>query len=208
MATKRAYFNQYCFVLLLCCLVAPVCNGFAGRKLCKIQSFLQKIIKKRSQNTPFCEAFFPPDDDVLPLLTGLIEAETDVSDGRIDVAAYVFTSKDLAQSLLKAYEAGVKLRVIADTAALGGRYDCVRELHHAGVAMNIYPGVNITKKYALMHNKFMIFYNLGCVVFGSMNFTQAGLASNQENIIIAKDRQLVSDFAQNFEKLLGRSTKL
>lgn len=171
--------------------------------------FLKKIIAKQKNFASFKKVLFPPDDNVLPLLTGLIQAESECVNGKIDVTAYQFSSQDIADSLRKAYEeGGIPVRIVSDVNALGGRYDYIRELHNAGIPANIYPAVGAPKKYTLMHNKFIIFHALACVWTGSMNFTSSGMNNNQENIIVFKDHELVRDYSQQFERLLKRSTKL
>ena len=158
----------------------------------KYYSFFVDTLKQRAQHRifdTFVQAFFPPKDRVKPLLCELIEEETDA----IDVAMFQFTDKDIAQSLLEAYDRGVSLHLIIDKSCLAGHYNQALPLHTAGVPVFIHMG---SERNSLMHNKIMILHSLYCVVTGSMNFTNAGANSNRENMLIIQDKSIFSIVSQ------------
>lgn len=68
----------------------------------------------------------------------------------LDVAAYGFTSRQVAEALLAAQHRGVKVRVLADAKDNDGKYSAVTRLQRQGVP------VRLNGKYAIQHNKFMV----------------------------------------------------
>ncbi|WP_064519359.1 phospholipase D-like domain-containing protein, partial [Buttiauxella gaviniae] len=68
----------------------------------------------------------------------------------LDVAAYQFTSRPVAEALLAAQRQGVNVRVLADAKDNGGKYSAVTWLQRQGVP------VRLNGQYAIQHNKFMV----------------------------------------------------
>lgn len=64
----------------------------------------------------------------------------------INVAAYSFTSKQIALALRTAQQRGVKVQVLADKKANSDKYTVVTFLANNGIA------VRLSDKYAIMHN--------------------------------------------------------
>lgn len=82
----------------------------------------------------------------------------------IDVAAYSFTSKDVATALDNASRKGIKVRVVADAKDNGGQYSAVTWLQHRGIP------VRLNSRYAIQHNKFMVI-DVVTTQTGSFNYT-------------------------------------
>lgn len=109
------------------------------------------------------------------------------------IQAYSFTSKPIAEALLRARKRGVKVRVIVDKSQATARYTSATFLKNQGIE------VVIDRRPAIAHNKVMIFD--GEAVFtGSFNFTKAAEERNTENgILIRGDQRLVTRYLRNWE---------
>ena len=95
----------------------------------------------------------------------------------IDVAAYSFTSKEVATALGSASRNGVKVRVVADAKDNGGRYSAVTWLQHKG-----FP-VRLNGRYAIQHNKYMVIDGVTTQT-GSFNYTSSAIKRNAENTLV------------------------
>jgi len=98
----------------------------------------------------------------------------------IFVAAYSFTSKPIADALIRAYQNGIDVRVVLDKSQRTAKYSAFLEIKKLGLP------VRINSKYAIMHNKFMIIDGK-ILQTGSFNSSQAAEDSNAENVLIISD---------------------
>ena len=200
-------------IMLFLFILTPFQSNFSffnvNRLTNKAASLVNTIKKLRSSTHVSCHALFPPDDAIEPVLKALIDAELSSCNGKIDLTAFQFSSPEIFTVLLDASRrCTTNIRIVADTSALGSRFNYIRDLHEQGLPVYIYPATGPSKKYTIMHNKFIIFYSLSCIWTGSMNFTRAGMNSNQENVLIIQNPNIVAAYAKQFEKLIQRSTKL
>lgn len=201
---KKAWVRHLIRPFLMMLAVCPAVNTGSLKNLYssfEIITMLKHRARQRMTN-PFIQAFFPPHDKVQPLLCGLIDEETE----QIDVEAFQLTNKDIAESLLHAHYRGVDVRLIVDVGALG-RFSKVLPLYNAGISAFVYPQEGVSS-YTLMHNKIMLLYSLSCIVTGSMNFTNAGMDKNSENVVIIQDEGLFDEYAYQFRVLLKQTTPL
>ncbi len=156
---------------------------------------------------PIKKVLFTPDDDVKSLLLELINNEQQ----RIWIAAYAFTDGDVAKALLGARKRGIDIVIVADRECNAGKYSKIPLLAHAGIPVYLYPAKNASKKYSIMHNKFMIFqkaYGTHRLLWtGSFNFTRAAATSNQENIVILEDDPTIDAYLRQYEILKKRSER-
>jgi phosphatidylserine/phosphatidylglycerophosphate/cardiolipin synthase-like enzyme len=104
----------------------------------------------------------------------------------IHVAAYGMTSKEVADALIAAAKRGVKVQVMADSGAAKSQYSMVKSLQAAGIA------VRMDKKYAIMHNKFMVIDGLS-VQTGSYNYTKNADKSNAENVLVVWNAKSIAE---------------
>lgn len=201
---KKAWVKSLLSSFVVTFVIFPALNTGSFKSLSSSFEII-KMLKQRARQrlaTPFIQAFFPPHDRVQPLLCGLIDEETE----QIDVEAFQLTNKDIAESLLHAHYRGVDVRLIVDVGALG-RFSKVLPLYNAGISAFVYPQEGISS-YTLMHNKIMLLYSLSCIVTGSMNFTNAGMDKNSENVVIIQDEGLFDEYAYQFRALLKQTTPL
>ncbi|MDA8427589.1 MAG: phospholipase D family protein [Treponema sp.] len=111
------------------------------------------------------------------------------------VAAYEFTSRDLAEALEAAAHRGVKVRIVADWKAANDRYSQIRVLAAAGIP------VRLDKRYAIFHHKFMVIDG-DSVETGSFNYTYAAVERNAENaLVIWHARPLAEAYGREWERL-------
>lgn len=120
----------------------------------------------------------------------------------IEVAAYSFTSKPIAGALVAASKRGVKVWVVADQKANGGRYSAVTYLANQGVP------VRLDSHYAIMHNKFMV-VDGQVVETGSFNYTAGAANKNAENVLVlGPDKALADTYAREWRRLWDESTDM
>jgi phosphatidylserine/phosphatidylglycerophosphate/cardiolipin synthase-like enzyme len=141
------------------------------------------------------KSYFSPtdraiDNAVLPLIDGAAHT--------LDVAMFFFTSEPIADAMLAAAERGVRVRTILDAEGASNRYSQHPRLCAAGTALKIENwGGKAHAKWAVAD---AAWGNSAAVVFGSMNFTNAGDAANDENTLHVKDAALAAPFAAEFER--------
>lgn len=96
------------------------------------------------------------------------------------VAAYSFTSSDIAKALLKAKNRGVKIRIILDKSQMSQKYSAATFFSNQGFDLRI------DVKHAIYHNKFMVI-DEKTIITGSFNFTKAAEFKNAENLLLIKN---------------------
>lgn len=146
----------------------------------------------QSNETAVYQACFTPAQRCLPLII----KEIDKAQKTIRVQAYSFTSKEIAQALIKAHVKGIKVIVIADKSQKKAHHTQVKELisNHIAVLFDTKP--------AIAHNKIIII-DEQTVITGSYNFTKAAELRNAENLIVLKDKAIVQQYLNNFNRRLA-----
>jgi len=141
---------------------------------------------------------FSPDHTSLPLVLKAINS----AKSSICVAAYSFTSKPISQALYNAAKRGVKIQVVADAKANGGKYTATTFLANQDI------DVRLNSNYAIMHNKFIVVDDK-TVETGSFNYSAAAVKSNAENVIVIWDNpQIASRYKAECIRLFNEATKL
>jgi phosphatidylserine/phosphatidylglycerophosphate/cardiolipin synthase-like enzyme len=141
------------------------------------------------------ESWFSPSDRpienaVLPLIQGALHT--------LDVAMFFFTSEVLGDALIQASARGVEVRVILDAEGAASRYSQHPRLCAAGIALKIENfGGKSHAKWAVADAAEPASAR---VVFGSMNWTKAGDASNDENTLVVQNAAFAAGFAAEFER--------
>lgn len=116
----------------------------------------------------------------------------------LKVAAYSFTSKPIAQALVDAHRRGVQVQVVLDKSQEGERYTASTFLRNQGVP------VRINRRYAIMHNKFLV-ADGDTLETGSFNYTSAAAAKNAENVVVIRDAALAAVYAKEWSRLWSES---
>jgi phosphatidylserine/phosphatidylglycerophosphate/cardiolipin synthase-like enzyme len=119
----------------------------------------------------------------------------------IRVAAYSFTSKPIAEALVKAKKSGIDVRVVVDKSNATARYTVATFLANQRVL------VRVDYRYAMMHDKFIVVDGLA-VETGSFNFTAAAEAKNAENVLVLHDPAVAQRYGLEWERLWGESEEM
>ncbi len=118
----------------------------------------------------------------------------DDAEKSIDCAIYTFTSREIAQALVRAYERGVAVRAIMDRNQAAEGYAKKRYLMNKDIPVRVHIGDGI------MHNKFLV-ADSTIVITGSYNWTTSANRWNYENIIVIKSPPLAKIYERQFGKL-------
>lgn len=146
-------------------------------------------LSTQSVTCPIIHVCFTPGQDCTHQITDQIL----MAKHSIFVQAYNFTSKDIANALIKAKNKGVDVKVILDKSQLTQRYSLLHYIFDAGIP------VWIDTKPAIAHNKIMIIDEKE-VITGSFNFTDNAQKRNAENLVFITDIKLAQEFIQNWYK--------
>lgn len=109
----------------------------------------------------------------------------------IYVQAYNFTSKSIAEALIKAHKREVVVSIILDKSQKTQKASQLNRVIEAGIP------VWIDYKPAIAHNKVMIF-DEETVITGSFNFTDSAQKRNAENLIIINDAKVAKTYLKNW----------
>lgn len=121
----------------------------------------------------------------------------------VKIQAYSFTSRDIAEALMKAIKRGVKVQALLDSSNQEGdnedRYNAGVFLHNAGAE------VWTDARHAIAHNKIMLI-DEATIITGSFNFTNAAEKRNAENLLVIKAfPDLTRKYLANWDEHRGHS---
>lgn len=137
------------------------------------------------------EVGFSPQGQALNIILGSING----AQSSILVAAYTFTSKPIAEALLKANRRGVKVRIIADEQENTRSYSATRFLANQGVP------VRLASNYPIHHHKFLVIDGRH-VLTGSFNFSAAAAERNAENVLLLQNvKPIADDYAREWSRV-------
>jgi phosphatidylserine/phosphatidylglycerophosphate/cardiolipin synthase-like enzyme len=147
------------------------------------------------------EAAFTPGDDI----AGLIVARIGAARKSVQMQAYLFTDRRIANALLAARRRGVEVEVIGDARQqASGGLPHLKALDRAGVR------VWLDDTHAAAHDKVIIVDGAlaaATVITGSYNFTRAAQHGNAENVVVISGSPAVaSRFVANFERHRSESS--
>lgn len=129
----------------------------------------------------------------------LVLTAIDDAENTLRVAAYSFTSQDVAKALVNAHKRGVDVQVVLDKSHLSGKYSSATFLTNQGMA------VRINSRYSIMHNKFIV-VDGHSVQTGSFNFSKAADEKNAENAIYIRGNAGVADaYSKEWARLWSES---
>lgn len=136
----------------------------------------------------------------------------------IHLAVYIFTSRALAEALIKVHKKGVKVCVVIDQSMKISSGSVVSSLLRNGIEVRIYPEGMMHNKLALFdvpfdeasNGKLVAYPSLpnydaiialpkhGLTVTGSLNWTNEALNSNRENFIAVSNKKVCETAASEF----------
>jgi phosphatidylserine/phosphatidylglycerophosphate/cardiolipin synthase-like enzyme len=154
-----------------------------------------------AKDTARVETAFTPGDDIAMLIVGRIgQARRSVQ-----MQAYLFTDRAIANALVSARRRGLEVEVIGDAGQhANGGLPHLKALDRAGAKVWLDGG------HAAAHDKVIILDGAlpeATVITGSYNFTRAAQQANAENVVVISGNRAVTDrFVANFEKHRREST--
>jgi phosphatidylserine/phosphatidylglycerophosphate/cardiolipin synthase-like enzyme len=119
--------------------------------------------------------------------------ELEKAKNSIDLTMYTFTSKELAETLIKAKTRGVIVRVYLDDSMKGGKYSQAESLEYSKIP------VKFDNHTGLMHNKFAVIDN-ETVITGSYNWTKRAEEKNDENVVIIHEKEIAQLYSDKFDQ--------
>ncbi|HPE04305.1 MAG TPA: phospholipase D family protein [Thauera sp.] len=149
------------------------------------------------------ELAFSPRDDTGKVVISLIRSARKT----LEVHAYAFTSRNIADAMVAAQRRGVRVEVLAD-AQMNRREkgNAIPRLLAAGVP------VAFETRYNAAHNKVLIVDAEGprcAVLTGSYNFTWSADNRNAENILIVRDHcELARAYRSNWLRHRKEATRI
>lgn len=119
----------------------------------------------------------------------------------LNIAIYSLTKEDIADAILDAKKRGVNVQVITDKQESQSKYqkDILDNFKSNGIPVKInnHPG--------LMHLKVSIIDDK-TVTGGSYNYTESATKNNDENLIIIRDLNIVSEYSTEFNSMWKNNT--
>jgi phosphatidylserine/phosphatidylglycerophosphate/cardiolipin synthase-like enzyme len=131
--------------------------------------------------------------------TKAIIKEIEDAESEILIQAYSFTSKPIAQALVKAHKKGIHVEIILDKSNTSSEFSALDFTAHAGIP------AYIDAEHASAHNQIIII-DRETVITGSFNFTKAAEEKNAENLLIIKSRELAKLYLNNWQEHRKHST--
>ncbi|RWS17998.1 mitochondrial cardiolipin hydrolase-like protein [Dinothrombium tinctorium] len=114
----------------------------------------------------------------------------------LDVCIYVFTSPQLANILMDAFDRKVVVRIIVDSREHEAFNSQISKLREKGISIRS----NTYSLNCLMHNKFIII-DRKILITGSFNWTKGAILQNYDNLLITTQRQLIEQYQAEYDKL-------
>lgn len=118
---------------------------------------------------------------------------------RIRVAAYNFSSKNIASALLDAHRRGVDVKVVLDRSNNSASYSSATFLTNYGIP------TRINAEYQIMHSKYIIVDGVS-IQTGSFNYTKVAEERNAENVIFLRNQpEIAEQYSADWQKLWDES---
>ncbi len=112
----------------------------------------------------------------------------------LDICVFTISDDWITGEILDCHKRGLKVRIITDDEKAHDYGSDIETMEKAGIE------VRVDHSPHHMHHKFAIF-DQRRVLTGSYNWTHSAAAHNQENVLLTDDRQVVSAYSREFEKL-------
>jgi len=139
---------------------------------------------------------FSPKDTTLKSIVDVVDAAKET----IDIACFVFSSREVGEAVLAAHKRGVKVRVLLDNvfsspaATASWKYVPFNELKRAGVSCKY------DDEASKLHHKFVV-VDRKVVITGSFNLSASAAADNDENLLIVESAAVAKQYSGEFERL-------
>jgi phosphatidylserine/phosphatidylglycerophosphate/cardiolipin synthase-like enzyme len=149
-----------------------------------------KMTSELEDGTRVQVLFSPVDDPIKRAVRPALQAAKE----RIDIAVFFLTHKHIARDLIEAHRRGVEIRVIIDATAAKNGYTKHEVLRAAGIPVKVEAwGGKMHAKSAVIDGE--------TIITGSMNWTSAGSAGNDENTLIIHSVDHARTYQRWFDKM-------
>ena len=135
-------------------------------------------------------AYFSPGETCLNAIIAAING----TQNSLKICVFTISDDRITRAILQAHRSGIKVKLLTDNEKLYDKGSDIRELAQAGVPVRVDNTANH------MHHKFAIMDNKS-VLTGSYNWTRSAALYNHENLIITNEKNIVSDFNREFDRL-------
>ncbi len=169
-------------------------SGKFGKKALGKSRTPNPIVKFDDETT--ITTLFSPEDATLKAIVRVIDGAKET----LDIACFVFSSKEIGEAVLAAHQRGVKIRVLLDnmfsSPAATARWKFVpaKELKDAGVPLKF------DDEASKLHHKFVV-VDRKVVITGSFNLSVSAATDNNENLLIVESVPLAKKYTSEFERL-------
>lgn len=140
--------------------------------------------------------FFGPENQVMPAIISEVQA----AQSAIRFMAFSFTYDELGSAMLNRARQGVQVEGVFEQRGSETQFSELRPMFCAGLDVR-QDGNGFT-----MHHKVVIIDNT-TVITGSFNFSENAVSSNDENLVVIKDPDLVTQFIAEYERVKSRATR-
>ena len=147
----------------------------------------QSLAEKSTQ----IEVLFSPKDNCAQKIVSAI----DNAKSYVYVAMYYFTSRPLAQAIIRAKDRGVKVRICL----AGGKDPAYEKYSKSRYLIKNDVDVKLIEGSGIMHNKFCIIDD-SITITGSYNWTVSADLENDENVLIINSKEIARIYKEQFEK--------
>lgn len=165
-------------------------NHFYGMKSPHNTKYMEFVI---NNDVPIVNMFAPEDGVERRVLREIKNTQQSVR-----FMVFSFTSKEIADSLIKAQNRGVVIQGVFEKRNAGNIASKDELLKHAGMDVR-WDGNPKT-----MHHKVMIF-DEHIVLTGSYNFTEGAEKRNDENVIIIDNSEIAQEYMHEFYRVFAKS---
>lgn len=125
----------------------------------------------------------------------------DKSEKSIEAAVYAINNRNIIKALKRAYDRGVKIRILTDRTQAGLKSSRVLELYDYGIK------IRVNSKHKIEHNKFAIF-DFKYVTTGSYNWTEPASTKNSENcLFFNRNSKTLREYYDRFNYLWQVNTR-
>lgn len=135
----------------------------------------------------YFSSYFSPKRGTADVIIGFI----DRCETTLDIAVYSITHDQISESIIRAQNRGVKVRVLIDKTQAGNKYADDEKFEEAGIE------VRRDTQSGLMHHKFAI-DGKKAIGLGSFNWSKNADQRNAENWNIVRLKYVVEDYQKEF----------
>lgn len=143
------------------------------------------------------DTFFSPGDacrnTIIQRIDGAIK--------QLQICVFTISDDSITKSLLAAHRRKVQIKVITDNDKSLDQGSDIDQLARVGIPVKM----DITSNH--MHHKFMI-ADRHTLITGSYNWTLSAAKYNHENILLAREANVIKSFSNEFDKLWNEMKKI